>query len=100
MIFVIFAVSLSTGQNSAQVMGNPEVSFGDHGVSQPVVEMREGMAANGPLHDKPLRLIHPNGAVSSQGDPAVQVAPIAASTTVAAGGLNFEGLATVFRDSA
>ncbi len=96
MMFLIFVMSLSTGQGSAQVIGNPEVSFGDHGVSQPVIEMREGMAANGPLHDKPLRLTHPNGAVSSQGDPAVQVAPIAASTTVAAGGLNFEGLGNGF----
>src|SRR6266404_1891318 len=63
MMFLIFVMSLSTGQGSAQVIGNPEVSFGDHGVSQPVIEMREGMAANGPLHDKPLRLTHPNGAV-------------------------------------
>jgi hypothetical protein len=77
------------------VVGNPEVSFADHGVSQPVIEMKEGLAANGPLHDRPLRLVHPNGAVISDGDPVVQTGSIAASTTVTSG-LNFEGLGNGF----
>ena len=94
-IFVLLAASILTGQTGAHVVGNPEVSFGDHGVSQPVVEMREGLAANGPLHDKPLRLVHPNSPVASGGDPVVQGASIAASTTVTSG-LNLEGLGNGF----
>jgi hypothetical protein len=73
---------------------NPEVSFGQQGVSQPVSEMREGQAANGPLHDKPLRIVHPNGPVNGS-DPVVQASPVISAATVTPG-LNFEGLGNGF----
>lgn len=90
---VLLASSLFA--QSAPQQFNPEVSFGEQGVSQPVITMHEGQAVNGPLHDKPFRLVHPQGPVISGGDPVVQSGPVTAATTVTAG-LNFEGLGNGF----
>jgi hypothetical protein len=38
---------------------NPEVSFANGAVSLAVHDMGEGQAANGPLFDKPIRIVHP-----------------------------------------
>lgn len=79
----------------APVLGNPEVSVANGAVSLPVRHMREGQPANGPLVEKPIRIVHPNGPVISHGDPALQTSPPVSSASITAG-LNFEGLGDGF----
>src|SRR5579872_393814 len=92
-IAALFASQLFA--QSIPQQSNPEVSFGDQGASQPVINMREGQAANGPLRDRPLRIVHPNGAAVNGSDPVVQSSVSTAATTVTSG-LNFEGLGNGF----
>jgi hypothetical protein len=89
---------MAQAQESVQtpVVSNPEVSFANGAVTVPVRHMREGQPANGPLVEKPIRIVHPNGPVSNQGeDPVLQSAPAVSAASVTAG-LNVEGLGNGF----
>jgi hypothetical protein len=76
------------------VATNPEVSVANGAVSLPVHDMREGQAA-GPKVADPIRIVHPNGPVTSPNDPVVQTAPRVSAASVTTG-LNFEGLGNGF----
>ncbi len=79
----------------APILTKPEVSVANGAISPAVRDMREGQPANGPFVDKPIRIVHPNGPVVSQGDPALQTAPAVSAASVTSG-LNFEGLGNGF----
>ncbi len=83
------------------ILTNPSVSYGASATSITVHGMRKGQAS-GPKDDKPLRLLHGSGGqsrpVSGSGsaDGALQSGAFISSGTLAAGGLNFEGLGNGF----
>ena len=57
LLLIVNATAL-IGQGVA-VATNPEVSVANGAVSLAVHDMGEGQAANGPLFDKPIRIVHP-----------------------------------------
>ncbi|HWZ44781.1 MAG TPA: hypothetical protein VNW97_15000 [Candidatus Saccharimonadales bacterium] len=79
---------------SAAFAQTVEVSTANSAVSGPVSDMKGGLAANGPLHQKPLRLTHSDG-ISNSPDTVVQTSAVTGAAAVTSG-LNFEGLGNGF----
>ena len=94
-LFVLMVVTAQvlSAQAGAPVLRDPDVSFGDQGISQPVILMHEGKALGVP-HEKPIGRVHPDRPVTGV-DSHVQNAPVTASTTTTSG-LNFLGLGVGF----
>jgi len=95
--FLVLSAGFMGGQNiksTPNVLTKPEVIVGEHAVSKPVRDMKEGIPAGQRETDAP-RLVHPGSPIVSDHDAAMQTAAIAASTTITSG-LNFEGLGNGF----